>query len=53
MKTLNESAVLTAIGKMFQIVVAVTLKARDAVTVLTRFGTTSKGEFDDRRVLVG
>ena len=53
MKTLNELAVLTAIGKMFQIVGAATLKARDAVTDLARFGTTNKCEFDDRRVLAG
>ena len=39
MKTVNESAVLTAIDKMFQIVGAATLKARDAATVLTRFGS--------------
>ena len=53
MKTVNESAVSTAIGKMFLIVGNATLIARDAVTVLTRFGTTSKCEFDDRKVLAG
>ena len=40
-------------GKLLQIVGAATLKAREVVTVLTRFGTTSKCEFDDRRVLAG
>ena len=30
-----------------------TLKARDAVPVLTRFGTTSKLELDERCVLTG
>ena len=44
----SESVVLTAIGKMFQIEGAATLKARDALTVLARFGTTSNCEFDDR-----
>ena len=49
----NESAVLTATGKLFQTVGAATLKAREAVTVLTRLGTTSRCELDERRVLTG
>jgi len=50
---LKESAVLTVTGKLIQIVGAATPKAREAVTVLTRFGATSKCEFDDRKVLAG
>ena len=50
---MNESAVLTATGKMFQTVGAATLKAREAMTVLTRLGTASKCELDERRVLAG